>query len=520
MKAYDIRYFAMGHSYLVHGPFVGWQTQGFWGMAASTPDNDYFHRFGAYLRKELPCKLEAYPFNYADFERLCAEGTTREDYEKSPLYAHIEQTIREFQPNLISVFFGANSVAKEMTAAELFYDVTFSLLKKTISPETVVVCVTMDEKGPVDQAMIKKAAEYGFIHVSIKEVYEKQGYENPYYAFNEYPEYDAVTALGGVEFRTHPGDKGHDRIAQNMFNAAKAALVEKLTPTEVIVPETLTIHAPDVIQAETAICAEVCPANADQGIIWTVDDPQVCSIDAKGVLTPCNNGTVTVTAASAYATDVIATKTVEITGQKPSYCVSYRDDSGDNVYNLPEDKKYVRDTFTPQEGYNVPKRDGYKFAGWRLAEGTEAVDSVFVDRDMTFYALWEQGDRWDFAKKESSLLTISGFNIRYEDGVMTASSAPDTNVAVLGNGLFLDGKAYQSFQTEMAVSHDAQACELLLTVLAGRQKYTYSLPVATKELEHFRFDISEITERIRGFVLTPSAKDCFIRVKSIAFEKE
>ena len=35
---YNFRYYAIGHSYLKHGPFNGWQTDGFWGMAASAPE--------------------------------------------------------------------------------------------------------------------------------------------------------------------------------------------------------------------------------------------------------------------------------------------------------------------------------------------------------------------------------------------------------------------------------------------------------------------------------------------------
>ena len=42
---YHFKYYAIGHSYLKHGPFKGWQTDGYWGMAASKPENDYFHKF-------------------------------------------------------------------------------------------------------------------------------------------------------------------------------------------------------------------------------------------------------------------------------------------------------------------------------------------------------------------------------------------------------------------------------------------------------------------------------------------
>lgn len=389
MKAYDIRYLALGHSYLLHEAFVGWQTEGEWGMAASKPDNDYFHRFGAYLKKELPSRVQAYALGKAGFELLCKKETTREDYLNSAEYASIEQKVREFQPNLVSVFLGANCPAKDAASAELFYDVLYSLMKKTVPAETVVLCITMFDTDDLDKASIQKAAQYGFIHVSVREIHEKRGYDNPYYAYHEYPEYDGAAALGGVEFRTHPNDRGHDKIAQDLFQAAKPALVERLVPKDVIVPEAVTLHAPEEIQGETALNVTICPANAEKAVEWKVDKPAICTVDENGVLTPHNDGEVTVTAISAYDGSIMDAKTVKICGQKPSFQVFYRDDSGDTVYNLPKDKRYVRDVFNPQEGYNIPRRKGYTFAGWRVETGKEAVESVFVDKDTTFYALWK-----------------------------------------------------------------------------------------------------------------------------------
>ena len=68
------KYYAIGHSYLKHGPFKGWQTDGYWGMAASAPENDYFHKFQDILKENFECKLTALAENHADYERLCREG--------------------------------------------------------------------------------------------------------------------------------------------------------------------------------------------------------------------------------------------------------------------------------------------------------------------------------------------------------------------------------------------------------------------------------------------------------------
>ena len=217
---YQFRYYAIGHSYLRHGPFPGWQTDGFWGMAATAPEKDYFHRFQAKLSENFDCKIEAIAENQATYERRCVEGATREDYINSPEYAHMKEVLLNFKPNIISVFIGGgNTVANDDESIGLFFDVLYELIAKYKRPEAAVVCPNLkDHMWPVHERMAKK---HGLTPIDISSIHFTRGYENPYHAFNEYPEYDSQAAEGAVEFRTHPGDKGHEFIADRMIEAIK-----------------------------------------------------------------------------------------------------------------------------------------------------------------------------------------------------------------------------------------------------------------------------------------------------------
>lgn len=220
---YNLRYYAIGHSYLKHGPFNGWQTDGFWGMAASSPENDYFHKFQDGLKTAFDCNIEAIAENHAAYERLCTTDATEEKYRSSGEYAHMREVLEGFKPNVISVFVGGgNTPANDEKSLTQFFSVLYDLIAKYKLEEAVVICIT---KNPYQHRMSKSIADkYGFISVNVSFLHEKSGRENPYYAFAEYPEYDARVAQGAVEFRTHPNDRGHLAIANAMLDGAREAI--------------------------------------------------------------------------------------------------------------------------------------------------------------------------------------------------------------------------------------------------------------------------------------------------------
>ena len=222
---YNFRYYAIGHSYLKHGPFVGWQTDGFWGMAASAPEKDYFHKFQDELKAAFDCKIEAIAENQAAFEGLCTEDATEEKYISSPQYAHMREVLLGFKPNIITLYIGGgNTPAKDSASLTLFYDVLYGLIAECKRKETVVICPAL--KPNIYDIAKPVADKYGFITVDMSFIHEKKGRENPYYAFCEYPEYDELRAKGAVEFRTHPNDKGHAAIASAILRGAEAEIAK------------------------------------------------------------------------------------------------------------------------------------------------------------------------------------------------------------------------------------------------------------------------------------------------------
>ena len=217
---YSFRYYAIGHSYLKHGPFVGWQTEGFWGMAASAPERDYFHKFCDLLKQNFDASVEAIAENQATYERLCTADATKEKYTSSAEYAHMRELILGFKPNIITVFVGGgNTVANDERSLSLFFDVLFEMIATAKLKETVVICVGL--RPSVNLSMIPKTEKYGFTFVDTSFIHEKKGRDNPYYAFADYPEYDEAAANGAVEFRTHPNDKGHAAIARAIMKGAE-----------------------------------------------------------------------------------------------------------------------------------------------------------------------------------------------------------------------------------------------------------------------------------------------------------
>lgn len=222
---YNFRYYAIGHSYLKHGPFLGWQREGFWGMAASSPEKDYFHKFMDSINESFDCKIEAIAENHAPYERLCTVDATEEKYLTSAPYAHMEEVFLNFKPNIISVFIGGgNTPANDEKSLTRFFEVLYALVARCKIPEAVVICVA---KSKSIYKMAKSVADkYGFICVDVSFLHKNLGRDNPYYAFSDYPEYDERVANGAVEFRTHPNDKGHLAIANALFDSSKSEIAK------------------------------------------------------------------------------------------------------------------------------------------------------------------------------------------------------------------------------------------------------------------------------------------------------
>lgn len=292
-KIYPIRYYAIGHSYLLHGPFEGWQTKGFWGMAASRPELDYFHRVQQRLQEQMPCSIEAIAENYATYERLCTLDATEQTYKASAEYARMCEQLRTFRPNLITLYIGGgNTIANDPESLSLFYHTLYGMVAENKPEDAVVICAFSNRKTLFAMEI---AREYGFTPVELMVLHEKgKSTENPYYALAQYPEYDEAVKAGAIEFRTHPSDCGHDRIAESIVETAAPLLRKRVAPIMATGTQTLSAGAPAEQQNSEPVPNTV-PVNAD---CWDFDTMQdIIDVRMGGFNVRCENSIAQVSSA-------------------------------------------------------------------------------------------------------------------------------------------------------------------------------------------------------------------------------
>ncbi len=111
--------------------------------------------------------------------------------------------------------------------------------------------------------------------------------------------------------------------------------------------ESITIQGNDIKDGSSQqLSVEVLPANADnKNVTWSVSDENIAEISQTGLLTPIDNGTVTVTATAADGSGVTGTLEIEISGIPEDGLVV--DNEGDLLTALsnanPGDKIYLKE---------------------------------------------------------------------------------------------------------------------------------------------------------------------------------
>jgi len=531
IATYDFRYLAFGHSYLRHGTFTGWPwpdaEKGNRGMAASSYDKDYFARFKYYLMEEFDGTMYSEAINIAEFERLCVEGMTKEKYKASSEYQGLVNHIKKHNPNLMTIYVGGgNTKANDYDSLYLFYDVLFELVTENVADGTLVIAANHRTKIAAGQAMMAAAEKYGIPYSDLSFFTADSSRNNPYYAYNQYPEYDTYrqeyyekNGSYPTEFRTHPGDVGHDALGKGIFETTKDYVAATITPTYVYLPEALAIDGASSVSAKSTYTAKASPSDASARVSWSVDNENIATINEDGVLTPVNNGTVTITAMSVY-NDTVATKTVTVTGQTPCYTVTYKAGTSDAVTGLPESFKYAKDNFVLASVY--PERAGYKFGGWSLTKDGETVKSINVTGNTEVYATWIFADRFDFEDDSyNEGVVFNGFNVFIKDGLLCGNSAPGTGFSVARENLKLDSSVYGIFAVKMLVATDTTVdisdLALGLTVNTTDGKFTYSKTVTPNEMTEYVYDISDVTGTITGFIISPNNLECNGNIDYIAF---
>ena len=523
IQQYPIRYYAIGHSYLLHGPFEGWQTRGYWGMAASVPESDYFHRVQKRLQEAIPCSIEAIAENYASYERLCTETATEETYRNAAEYAAMITQLQEFKPNLITIYIGGgNTVANDPVSLERFYRVLYGMVAEHKPADAVVVCPFSNRRTV---QFMPLAESFGYLPVDMTMMHEKgRTPENPYYAIGQYPEYEDAVKTGAIEFRTHPSDFGHDAIAKSIVEAALPEIQKRQEAQKVCLPESVQLLAPSSIAAPAMLQIQVCPPEASVDMRWWTDNENIAVVDKNGCVTPINNGTVRVCAQSQVCPEIFTEVQLEILGQGEWYTLRYLPGTEEKVLRLPEDKAYLKGVYSlkPQGPGYLPVRKGYLFTGWSdITEGdtTQIVEELQMDRDRTVRANWTLADCWDFDTMfDSAGVRLGGFNVRYGNSAVRVSSAPGTGAAVYHQMLQLPAENYRSFKVRMQIDCEQLEKGVLLQVQTTEGEYSVMRYLSAQTMGELELPLPDAKGTITHFRIEPQMTDCCIHIDWIKFE--
>ena len=541
IAAYSLNYFALGNSFLFHGIFpynssegyvdgeyVGWgDTNQNRGMASSSIDKDYFHRIQAILKEKLICSVTADGRGSADVERVISSSeVTQNDLINSKPYAEIKETIESRKPNFITFQLGQNIQIQDSDTLEMFYDTMFGMINQVKPEKSVVVVISQLSPGVKSKAEKKYAQKYGFGFADMTYISSYgSGRENPYLAYQQYPQYDkwidySLKNFGkkATDFRSHPGDLGMNAIAEKAVEQAVSLIEHNVDAFYSYKPEALSVNGADSINTVSGTAkytAQAIPSDADTTVKWSVDDTNIATINDDGVLSAVNNGTVTVTAKFAYDESITASKEVKISGQEPAYTVSYAAGTDDDVAGLPEPFEFAKGTYVLSD--KIPTRAGYKFRGWSKTPDGETVSSIDVAENITVYAVWELAYRWTF-EKDGDLegISIGGFNITVAGGLANSISY-ESGLTVGCTSTKLDSNVYDTLLFKALITSEEKDQTYSLTVTTDVGVYTYEKSIPDGNMNTYIFDISDAEGTITSFMIAPSMLSCSISVDEICF---
>ncbi|MBE6681857.1 MAG: Ig-like domain-containing protein [Ruminococcaceae bacterium] len=529
--AYDLKLMLIGNSYLEHGYLAtadktlynGYmdKTDVPRGMAATSPELDYYaqlcKRLEAGFEGSFTSKKQGGAVIEQAWKKGLASGTPSDLTGWDPdvslaamqnAWAPIVDYMDKEQPNLITIQLAENAAHAKEESATFFYDEVCKMIDAHRPENSVVVIISPMGTQVSSNVQQVIAAKYGFYWADNTWIGDENGWgaSNPYLAFGHYPDY---TNSAVVEFRTHPGNLGMEEIAKSAYAIFEEKIPTAIKPTLVTLPDSFTIEGADTITAKggtAQLTAVPNPASATDKVYWSVNNENLATVDENGLVTALLNGTVTVTAKSIYDEEVVATKTITISGQIPHYTLTYASGvaGGETVNNIPAAFAYAAGEYVFPALVAVPERNGYKFLGWSETEGGEVVKSVNMTSAKTVYAIWELADSWSFDNDgDLEGIGVAGFNTKVEGGVMSTISYDGQAVGFSDATLILDASKYSAFKTNISMStvNSGDYFTLTITTDEGNKTFTAETLVGAND---YTFDLSEVTGTITGFSLYTS----------------
>ena len=504
-SVYNIRVLFWGASITKHGPSeaLGWT--GNWGMAASSEDKDYVHQMVTMLEEEFyPSKVEFYVIaNNSSFDaEVSGDTDPKKDYASNGVVTALEAAIRDFKPNIVCSWVGANlrATAQEdcvFNAWSQVYDMVYNVAPGAIllSGHCALGHDAMVES--VHENLIERYKNTGNIFVQ----YHTTVSEDP----DKYFAYYLENVADGV--KRHWGDEGMRKVARDFTDLATPYIRSELDAKYIYLPERIEISGDTSITTEGGsikLTATAYPSDADASVIWSVDDERIATIDENGKLTAINNGTVTLTATSVYNASLVEKFTVTITGQPAAYTLTYNANTESSVNGLPAVQEYVRGETALSE--KRPLRDNYVFVGWsKSPTSNECVTSVDVTGDTTVYAVWEKINGFEFDGTYDEFFGYTygfsiegGFHAEVIDGKLAAICSAGQKVKFKSPVVDIADMDKITFALESGYTDETAQIVLTVRTNASEEK-TYIYDINNTSMNVYEADISALTGAVTDF---------------------
>lgn len=493
---YDFRILFWGASTTKHAPAsnIGWY--GNWGMAASSEENDYVHKLVSYIEEAYyPSKVTFEIIANSDWDAAISPETDKnKDWSTNAKFVEMEEMIKTFRPNIIMTAQTGNMKSDAdgdvaYNAYKQMYDMMFSYC-----PDAIIV------------------AQYcGTWHSGMKEEFMArlgQNYSDKYF-YLLHNDVAGVPEYLAPEFENegvarHWGDKGHERVAQQCFALANPIIPSAIEPSYIYIPEDIEITGDTKVDEKGAslqLGIKVTPEDASSDVIWSVDNSNIALISQNGLLTPLTNGTVTVTAKSAYNDLIFDTHKVVITNQSESFTLTYAAGTTDAVTGLPAADEYASGLYTLSSA--IPLRDAYTFVGWGLTENaTETVTAVEMKKPTTVYALWKKTEGFefeeDFDENEGFIYGFdieSGFHNNTKDSFLYTTCTLGQKVTFISP--VVDIKAdLLSIGLASTYTDATSTVEVTVKYAGGTKKFVY--PLTSTGYTTYVADISDLSSAVTG----------------------
>ena len=507
-----IKLLTYGNSIQKHAPNASLGWEGNWGMAATSEDKDYVHRLIYYLEQK---------YGVGNIEWVMGTGaggfesdTTdyAEDEDLTNALSSLKKESETVQPDIVVVQYGENSHCTSAVAYENALT-QFVNTVKAGTPNAIVLITTPFWGGNPKINGAKNTAKK--LNIPLAELAPLTTAENQAL---DHPEWANAVQI-------HPGDLGMDRIAQEMFKQLNKYLTEKEKTTYSVNQTGVEITSEKTTITEDGeklqLSARILPVEADQTVNWSSADENIAIVDKNGLVTPKRNGSVIITAESAYDSELRDSVTINISGQSALFKLKYNANTTDTVIDLPQTEE-VKGTVSLTGKY--PFRETYIFEGWSLTKDGAVVDTIDVVQDTEVYAKWKIADEWTFERDDykEGFNIINGFN-QYVTGGRFKMIATDVNVAA-GNvlkikspKLNLDSNKYKALEVNIQNTTFNENTEMQVSVKTNFGEFKYSEPVNTTEQKKYTFDLKNLIGTIETFEIIPTNIDCTLYVDSISF---